>query len=79
MTFKEFMAWYYDQTYDGFWNLREVAEVVNIIADVRKKLPWRREKYWKKQYESRVMQKIVIPIKKRKKIIEESLRKEQNK
>ena len=65
MTFKEFMEWCNDRACDGVWNLREFMEVVDIVADVMKKRPWRREKYWKKQYESCVMQQIVIPINKR--------------
>lgn len=69
MTFKEFMEWCNNRACDGVWNLREVMEVVDVISDVRKKLPWRQEKYWKKRYESRVMQQIVIPTNKR---IEES-------
>ena len=76
MTFKEFIAWGNDRACDGAWNLIEVMVVVDIVEDVRKRLPWRQEKYWKKRYESRVMQQIVIPINKR---IKESLRKEQNK
>lgn len=62
MTFKEFMEWCNDRACDGFWSRREVLD---ILDDVRKKLPWRREKYWKKRYESRVTQQIVIPINKR--------------
>ena len=69
MTFKEFMAWCNDRACDGLWSLREVMEVLDIVSDVMKTMPWRREKYWKKYYESRVMQQIVIPINKR---IEES-------
>lgn len=65
MTFKEFMEWCSYRVCDGGWNLREVMVVVDIIADIRRRLPWRREKYWKKRYESRVMQQIVIPINKR--------------
>ena len=65
MTFKEFMKWCNDRACDGAWNLREVMEVLDIISDVRKKLPWRREKYWKKQYEFHVTQQIVIPTNKR--------------
>lgn len=76
MTFKEFVEWCNDRACDGTWNLREVMVVVDIIEDVRKKLPWRQEKYWKRRYESRVMQRIVIPTNER---IEESLRKEQSK
>lgn len=78
MTFKDFFAWCNEKVCAGaeFWNLREVTVVVDIVEDVRKRLPWRREKYWKKRYESRVMQQIVIPINKR---IEESLRKGPNK
>ena len=76
MTFKEFMAWCNDRACDGFWSLREVMEVLDIASDVMKTRPWRREEYWKKQYESHVMQQIVIPINKR---IYESLRKGPNK
>ena len=69
MTFKEFMEWCNDRVCDVTWNLREVMVVLDIVSDVMKTMPWRREKYWKKYYESRVMQQIVIPINKR---IEES-------
>ena len=65
MKFKEFIAWCHDRACDGFWSRREVLEVLDILDDVRKKLPWRREKYWKKKHESRVMQRIVIPTNKR--------------
>ena len=65
MTFKQFMAWCSDRACDGLWSLREVMEVLDIVSDVMKTRPWRREKYWKKYYESRVMQQIVIPINKR--------------
>lgn len=65
MTFKEFMEWCNDRACDGTWNLREVTAVVDVVNDVTKKCRWRREKYWKKRYESRVMQQIVIPINKR--------------
>ena len=69
MTFKEFMVWCNDRACNGVWNLIEVATVIDIIDDIKKKRPWRREKYWKEQYESRVTKEIVIPINKR---IEES-------
>ena len=65
MTFKEFMVWCNDRACDGLWSLREVMEVLDIVSDVMKTRPWRREKYWKKRYESRVMQQIVIPLNKR--------------
>ena len=65
MTFEDFMVWCNDRACDGFWSLREVMEVLDIVSDVMKTRPWRREKYWKKRYESRVMQRIVIPTNKR--------------
>lgn len=65
MTFKEFIAWCNDRACDGTWNLIEAMVAIDIVEDVRKNRPWRREKYWKKRYESHVMQQIVMPINKR--------------
>lgn len=62
MTFKEFDRWCNERACDGLWGYLEFNYCVSIIKDVRRMMPWKREKYWKKNYAQWVVKTIVTPI-----------------
>lgn len=62
MKFKEFVSWCNDRTCDGCWSMLVALTCINVIDKVREVPLWKREKYWKQEYESRVLEEIVNPI-----------------
>lgn len=65
MTFKEFVNWCNDRACDGKWGMLEAIACVEIIRTVRRKLPWRRERFWRERYKGQVTLEIVRPINER--------------
>lgn len=65
MSFKEFVNWCNDRTCDGCWGMLTALTCIDLIKRVRKVPFWKREKYWKQEYESRVLGEIVNPINKK--------------
>lgn len=65
MTFKEFVAWCNQRACDGCWSIGTVVACLDVIAEVRRKPVWKREKYWKDHYEDMVVEQIVNPINQR--------------
>ena len=61
MKFKEFVSWCNDRACDGRWGMLEAMVCADIIQTIRKKLPWAIERFWKKNYEERVLGEIVKP------------------
>lgn len=62
MKFKEFVDWCNDRACDGCWGISAVVICTNIVREVREQSFWKREKYWREQYEKEVLEKIVKPI-----------------
>lgn len=71
MTFKEFEAWCNRRACDACWGILEAMTCIDIIKKVREKWFWKREKFWKEEYASDVVEQIVKPIEKK---IEEAMR-----
>lgn len=65
MTFKEFEAWCNQRACDGCWGMLEAMTCIDILKTVRKKWFWQREKFWKEEYATDVMEQIVNPIEKK--------------
>ena len=61
MKFKEFVNWCNKRACDGCWGLYEANMCIYVINDVRKKLFWNREKYWKEKWEHEICNEIVAP------------------
>ena len=62
MTFKEFMTWCNERACDGRWGMVEAMVSIDLMVEIRKLLPWKREKVWREQYEKQVLDEIVDPI-----------------
>lgn len=62
MKFKEFVSWCNDRSCDGCWSMLTAITCIELIKIVRKVPFWKREKYWKLVYESKVLEQIVNPI-----------------
>lgn len=62
MKFKEFVSWSSDRAADGCWGLSAAITCTNIIDTIYKEPFWRREKIWKNEYESDIVNNIVNPI-----------------
>lgn len=65
MRFKEFVNWCNNRACDGCWGMITALACMDLIKKVRKVHFWKREKYWKQEYESRVLEEIVNPINKK--------------
>lgn len=62
MKYKEFSKWCNDRACDGCWSFNTAVICIEILSTVRK-IPWyKREKTWKKEYETFVVEEIVKPI-----------------
>lgn len=64
MKFREFVRWCNERASDGCWGLYEAITCISIMQEVREHHFWKREKYWKEKFESKVLSKIVNPIEK---------------
>lgn len=62
MTFKEFVSWCNQRACDGCWGMLDAMVCIDIVNTIRKELFWRREKVWKRDFENRVVDEIIIPI-----------------
>lgn len=65
MTFKEFTAWCNERACDGRWGMLTAMACIDLMAEVRKIPFWKRERFWKSQYEKQVLEEIVEPINQR--------------
>lgn len=64
MTFKEYRKWCNDRMGDGCWGIIEAMTCIVIVENVNKLPFWKREKYWKVQYEHAVLEEFINPINK---------------
>lgn len=62
MKFKEFVNWCNQRACDGCWGMLTAMASIDLIQQVRKIHFWRREKFWKENYEHQVLDEIVNPI-----------------
>ena len=51
MKFKEFVNWCNERACDGCWGMSEAITCIGIMNEVKEKPFWKREKYWKENYE----------------------------
>lgn len=65
MKFKKFISWCNTRAADGCWDYVTAVYCINIIEEVGKERWWRREKYWKQNYEKSVVKDVIIPIEER--------------
>lgn len=64
MKFREFVGWCNERACDGCWGMIEAITCINIMHEVKEQHFWKREKYWKEKFESKVLNEIVNPIEK---------------
>lgn len=65
MKFKEFTNWCNERVCDGCWGMLEAIACINLINEIMKIQFWKREKFWKENYEQQVLDEIVNPIEKK--------------
>ena len=65
MKFREFVRWCNERACDGYWGSYDAISCIVIMQEVREIPFWKREKYWKKYYESDIVNDIVHPINKK--------------
>lgn len=51
--------------YDGCWGMLEAIACINLINEIMKIQFWKREKFWKENYEQQVLEEIINPIEKK--------------
>lgn len=71
MKFKEFRDWCNQRACDGCWGMQEAIVCLRIVDEVGGKPFWKREKFWKENYEQDVLESIVDPIEKKIRELEE--------
>lgn len=62
MKFKQFVEWCNERACDGCWGMLEAMACIDLIETINKKPFWKREKFWREEYEQRVLEKIINPI-----------------
>lgn len=65
MKFKEFAKWCNERACDGCWGMLEAMACIDLIGEVKKVPFWKREKFWKENYEQQVLEEIINPIEKK--------------
>ena len=65
MKFKDFVNWCNERACDGCWGMLTAMVCIDLIQQVRKIPFWKREKFWKENYEQQVLDEIVNPIEKK--------------
>lgn len=60
MKYKEFVEWCNERAQDGRWGFVESVICIEVMREINKQLPWRREKMWKEK-EQLIIQNIVTP------------------
>lgn len=62
MKFKEFVKWCNYRAADGCWSIATAKFCIDIINTIREQPFWKREKFWKSEYEEMIVRDIVKPI-----------------
>lgn len=62
MKFKEFVKWCNYRAADGCWSFATAKFCIDIINAIREQPFWKREKFWKSEYEEMIVRDIVKPI-----------------
>lgn len=62
MTFKQFVSWCNQRASDGCWSMITAMACIDLIEKIRNIRFYKREKYWRENYEKQVMDEIVNPI-----------------
>ena len=65
MKFKEFVNWCNERACDGYWGTLTAMACIDSIGEVKKVPFWKREKFWKENYEQQVLEEIINPIEKK--------------
>lgn len=65
MKFKEFVNWCNERACDGCWGTLTAMACIDSIGEVKKVPFWKREKFWKENYEQQVLEEIINPIEKK--------------
>lgn len=65
MKFKEFENQCSERACDGCWGMPEAIACINVINEIMKIQFWKREKFWKENYEQQVLKEIIDPIEKK--------------
>nr|DAE33717.1 MAG TPA: hypothetical protein [Bacteriophage sp.] len=65
MKFKEFVNWCNERACDGCWGMLEAMVCIDLMDEIRKIQFWKREKFWKENYEQQVLEEIINPIEKK--------------
>lgn len=63
--FKGFVNWCNERACDGCWGMLEAMTCIDLIEEIRKAPFWKREKFWKENYEQQVLEEIINPIEKK--------------
>ena len=62
MKFRQFIKWCNDRACDGCWDMLTAITCSDLIDRVRKIPFWKREKYWRDNYEKPVLKGIITPL-----------------
>ena len=73
MTYKEFKEWCNDRAADGCWGMTTAMVCIDIIGKINRLPFWKRNRIWKEDYESDVVEGIVEPINKKIREVKENI------
>lgn len=62
MKYKEFSDWCNQRACDGCWSMKTAIYCIGVCETINAERFWKREKLWKKEYESFVVTNIVDVI-----------------
>lgn len=63
ISFKAFSDWCNQRACDGYWSMETAIFCINLVTEIYKIwFSWRREKFWKENYEEYVRENVVNVI-----------------
>ena len=68
MTFKQFVFWCNQRASDGCWSMLTAMVCIGLIEKISKIRFYKREKYWRENYEKQVIAEIVNPIEQKRRL-----------
>ena len=61
MKYKEFVVWCNQRACDGQWGINTAICCIEVIIHIKKIPFWKRERVWKQNFESAILNEIVYP------------------
>ena len=62
MKYKEFVKWCNQRACDGQWGINTAIRCIEVINHINELPFWKKERVWKQNFESAILNEIVYPV-----------------